>query len=514
MKKQLDTTLGRVTMYRLVLLVLATLAAYSVLLDLLGWLTFGVPAMLVTLAVTIGITYGVTWLFALAFRTRPHTESSLITGLLLYFLFWPTLATPDLAGIALAAAVAAASKFLLAIRGRHIFNPAATGALVIGLTGLNVATWWAATPAMLPAVVVGIALVLYRTGKLWFAVIFLAVSTAIISTQLLAAGSAAAGALLQPLVSRPGLFFVGFMLTEPLALPPRRWQQLSMAAVVGVLFAVPFDIGPLYHSPELALLIGNALAFLAGQRRGLALTFTGARELTPTSREYRFSLAAPARFRAGQYMELTVPPRSLGRRADSRGTRRVFSLTSDPREAGRLDGGHVTFGLRLPEPPATASTFKGSLNALRPGERIRATRIGGDFVLPPGPEPLLLLAGGVGITAFMSQLRDLARVEPDRNVVLIYAASTPAELGYRQELTVMATSMPNLRLLVLASEDAGIGEYLGSGYPSADQLAAAAPDLAGRRIYVSGSPSFVAHAKASAKAAGGRRVRTDTFLGY
>jgi ferredoxin-NADP reductase len=213
-------------------------------------------------------------------------------------------------------------------------------------------------------------------------------------------------------------------------------------------------------------------------------------------------------------MELTVPPHRLGLRADSRGTRRVFSLTSDPRDAGRHDGGHVTFGLRLPEPPAIASTFKGSLNALRPGERIRATRIGGDFVLPSGPEPLLLMAGGVGITPFMSQLRDLTTVEPDRDVVLIYAASTPAELGYRQELMVLATSMPNLRVLVLASEDAGIGEYLGSGYPSADQLAVAAPDLAVRRIYVSGSPAFVAQAKASAKAAGGTRVRTDTFLGY
>ncbi len=225
------------------------------------------------------------------------------------------------------------------------------------------------------------------------------------------AGTAAGDALLQPLISRPGLFFVGFMLTEPLTLPPRRWQQLSLAAVVGVLFAVPFHIGPLYHSPELALLIGNALAFLAGQRRGLALTFPGARE--PDAHQLRIPLKP-------------CLARPLPRRPVQ----------------------------RLPEPPATASTFKRSLNALRPGERIRATRIGGDFALPPGPEPLLRLAGGVGITPFMSQQRDLVMVAADRDVVLVYAVSTPEELGYRQELKVLASSMPNLRLLVLGSEAA------------------------------------------------------------
>ncbi|HCC38717.1 MAG TPA: oxidoreductase, partial [Arthrobacter bacterium] len=41
----LDTLLGKYTMYRLILLVLAALAAYSLLLNALGWLTFGIPQM-------------------------------------------------------------------------------------------------------------------------------------------------------------------------------------------------------------------------------------------------------------------------------------------------------------------------------------------------------------------------------------------------------------------------------------------------------------------------------------
>ena len=44
-------------MYRLVLWVLAVLAAYSLLLNVLGWLTFGLPEMMAHLALCLGLTY-------------------------------------------------------------------------------------------------------------------------------------------------------------------------------------------------------------------------------------------------------------------------------------------------------------------------------------------------------------------------------------------------------------------------------------------------------------------------
>ena len=66
------------------------------------------------------------------------------------------------------------------------------------------------------------------------------------------------------------------MLTEPLTLPPRRWQQLALAAVVGALF-VPYNLGFVANSPELALLAGNAVAFAVGQRGGVRLAFVASR---------------------------------------------------------------------------------------------------------------------------------------------------------------------------------------------------------------------------------------------
>ena len=50
--------------------------------------------------------------------------------------------------------------------------------------------------------------------------------------------------MLWPLLwSSPFLFLGAFMLSEPLTLPPRRWQQLTVAAVVGVLAGWPIDLG-------------------------------------------------------------------------------------------------------------------------------------------------------------------------------------------------------------------------------------------------------------------------------
>jgi Na+-transporting NADH:ubiquinone oxidoreductase subunit NqrB len=230
-KSRMDSWLGRFTMYRLILWVLAILAAYSMVLEMLGWLTFGLSEMIAHLAVCLGLTYGANRLLATLFQIKPHSESSLITGLLLYFLFWPSLAVLDLAGIALACVLASASKYALAFRGRHIFNPAAAGAFITSFTGLNVATWWAATPAMLWLLVPGVFLIVYRTRKVLMAGTFLLVATSIICVELLRVGMTFDSALWQALAQRPLLFFVGFMLTEPLTLPPRRWGCLCGAVL-------------------------------------------------------------------------------------------------------------------------------------------------------------------------------------------------------------------------------------------------------------------------------------------
>ncbi len=68
-------------------------------------------------------------------------KSGLITGLIL-----ANITSPSQLHIALLASLAAiASKHIVKLNRRHIFNPAASGALIAGFLGLGV-SWWAANP--------------------------------------------------------------------------------------------------------------------------------------------------------------------------------------------------------------------------------------------------------------------------------------------------------------------------------------------------------------------------------
>lgn len=504
-----DTVLGRVTMYRLVTLSLSTLALYAFVLSLIGVVFYTPLELLATLATLLVVGYLSNRLFGALFRVHPHGESSIITSLLLFFILWPGIELAELAWIAVAAVVASAGKYLVAIRGRHVFNPAALAALVMSVLasylvvpGISPSVWWVANPYLVPGVIILGGLVLIRTKRLTMALLFIVVSWALVAIRLVAGGQDLGAALLTPLVSYPILFLAAFMLTEPLTLPPRRWQQLGEAAVVAVLFSVPFMIDQVASTPELALLIGNALAVIVARRRGLRLRLEGTRALTPTAVEYRFSSKRPIPFAAGQYVELTLPHRG----ADVRGTRRVFSIASPPE-----DDGTIRVAMRIPE---RASSFKRALGSMPVGTSLAATGVWGDFVLPKDSDkPLLLIAAGIGITPFASQLSRLHLRGEQRDIVLVYVVSDPLELAYAAELQTWGT-----RVLVAGpAADAPLPAgwtTIGPGRVDHDRLAAALPDLASREVFISGPPAMVDTLKPALHGIGVGRVRTDAFTGY
>ena len=496
----LDRILGRVTMYVLVIIALSVLAAAAIVGSLIGQISYSPLEILASAAVLIVVTNASNWLIGRLFRVAPQTSSSIITALLLLFIFAPTLEPAGLGTLAIAGVVASATKFLLAIRGRHVFNPAAAAAFIVGLVppllGATFVTWWVGTSFMLPFALVAALAILFRTRKLWLGLVFVAVATVGWGVTFAGNGLAFADGLTFALLQYPTIFFAGFMLSEPLTLPPRRWQQLLEAVLVGVLFALSFHVGVLSASPQFALLVGNVLAFAFGQRRGIRLSYVGKKQLAPTSWEFEFAPKSPVRFTPGQFMELTLPHE----KPDARGWRRVFSIASVP-------GDTVRFGIRLPE---KSSTFKRALLALEPGTAISGTSVGGDFVLPKGDAPLLLVAGGIGITPYISQLEQ-AR---GRDTAVVYAISTPDDLAYADVLAkagcssvtvVSATKPPKLPKGWTWAEARRL---------TGDQLLAAVPDVRSRHTYLSGAPAMVGDLKKALRRAGVRRIHTDVFIGY
>ena len=499
--------LGRMSMYRLVLLALAGLAVTAFVLSLFG-LVGPTPLELVATLVVLAAACSLVDAAAQRLLKLPwRVESSLITAHILLFVLRPSVELLPLAGIAAGGAVASLSKYLLAWRGRHIFNPAAVGATVVTLTGIGTSAWWVGSPALaLPVLLLG-GLVLLRTEKVRIIAVFwlIAVAVAFVRTsaQYQQAGLPIVGGelLWQVVTQSPFLFLGAFMLSEPLTMPPRRWQQLTVAAVVGVLAGWPIDIGIMTLGQERALLVGNLVAFFFAWRASVSLTLTDRADLTPTVRQLSFRTKRRLSFVPGQFLELEVPHHH----PDARGTRREFSIVSAPAELPAL---RIAFR----EGSGSQSSYKKALAAVQPGDPLAVTGVWGDFVLPRREtSPVLMVAAGIGVTPFVSQLTQLRLTGQERDIVLVYVASEASELAFRDELTAAGVPV----IVFTRDQPADLPphwQWARGVRLDADGLLRVVPDIAARHAYISGPPRLIAELAPALEKA--RSITTDAFSGY
>src|SRR6266705_2801117 len=155
----IDNFLNRITTYRLVLYYLIFLVVAGVALSLFGFLPFKPLDLLVSLSVLVFLCWIANGVFAKVFHVPANTESLYITAFILALIITPRSPSRYLsAGSAIflwAGVWAMASKYLLAIRRKHIFNPAALSVAIAAFTLNQAAGWWVGTLAMMPFVLLG-----------------------------------------------------------------------------------------------------------------------------------------------------------------------------------------------------------------------------------------------------------------------------------------------------------------------------------------------------------------------
>src|SRR5690606_19138619 len=122
--------------------------------------------------------------------------------------------------------------------GRHIFNPAAFGVVLLGLCGFATELWWVGSEVLFFFLVAAFVIIIIRLEKVVLALTYLAVANAMTVSALMYGGQSFFDAVHTSFVSYPFLFLITFMLVEPLTLPPRRRQQYGVALLVAVLSAL------------------------------------------------------------------------------------------------------------------------------------------------------------------------------------------------------------------------------------------------------------------------------------
>jgi glycine betaine catabolism B len=499
-----DRTLNRITMYRLMLYYAAGLLAVGFGLSFFGFAPGDPMALAFSTALVVAVCWASNRLLALVLRLPVNTESVYITALIVVLIMPPATATEimGIAGLTLASVVAIASKFALAIRRKHIFNPVALGVAASALILDQPATWWVGgNLALLPFVLIGGLLVVRKLQRFdmvgSFVLANLAVTLA--TTSLSGFGEA----LIQSVLYSP-LLFAGFaMLTEPLTAPQGRVARIAFGIIVGALCSPNLHVGELYLTPEIALLIGNVFAYAVSPKGRFKLTLVRIEKMTSGCYDFVFRPDRKLDFRPGQYLDWTLDVD----KPDNRGNRRPFTIASAPSE------GEIRLGVKFYQNP---SAFKRSLSAMKPGDAIYASQLAGDFTLPADRSAkLAFIAGGIGVTPFRSMVQDLIDRQDERSLVVLYGNDKADEIAYAD---VFDRAVRELGIkTVYAVTDAPVERpNMHKGFIDAALIQREVPDFKERTFYISGPRAMVVRFRRVLKELGvdRSRIKEDFFPGF
>ncbi|MBG1230800.1 hypothetical protein [Aestuariivirga litoralis] len=499
----IDDFLNHTTMYRLVVYYVGVLLALDFGLGL-GGLSPHDPAQLTFSLAIICISSWVTnKALAALLRIPANAESIWITALIIAVIMAPV-GSQDwagMAGLAGASAVGIASKFLLALNRKHIFNPVAVGVVFSAYVIDSPATWWVGGSVyLLPAVLLGGLLILRKLQRFGMFAAYMVAQLLVIAMT--SDPSQYSMLLNETFLSSP-LLFLGFaMLTEPLTAPTGKWPALAFGALVGVLSAPPLHIGDFYFSPELALMVGNVLAWATNSKHRYRLVLQRIERTAAGCYDYVFQSDRPLRHRPGQYIDWTMNVA----KADSRGNRRTFTIASSPGE--RV----VRLGVKFyPQP----SAYKQAMLNMRPGQVVYGAQLAGEFVLPDTEEKLAFIAGGIGITPFRSMVGHMLEEQDKRDVTLFYGNNSADEISY-SELFDAATDMLNFKTVYAVADSSASHGPFHRGFIDAALIAREMPDYMERVFYISGPRKMVlSFQKILAELGVSRsKIRTDFFPGF
>jgi len=204
-------------------------------------------------------------------------------------------------------------------------------------------------------------------------------------------------------------------------------------------------------------------------------------------------------FQAGQYINLFVE-------IDGIRTSRPYSISSSPARIGYYD---IT--VRRNKDGFVSEYLLGHI---RQGDIFESSGPSGNFIYNPlfHGDDLVFLAGGSGITPFMSMIRDVAEKGLQRNIHLVYGSLDQDDIIFHDELCTIANRHKNIRYTPVISNPPQGYDGL-SGFITADLMKDLLGDISKKTIYMCGPEAMYVFCLKELDNLGveKRKIRTEVF---
>lgn len=220
---------------------------------------------------------------------------------------------------------------------------------------------------------------------------------------------------------------------------------------------------------------------------------------------FQFEKPAGFEFMAGQHMDLglTAHPTS-----GDDNMIHTFSFTTAPHED------HLAIATRMRD-----SQYKNALKALLPGAELSFDGPFGNFLLhEKTARPAVMLVGGIGITPFISMIKDALHRNTGHTMYLFYSNRRPEDTAFLKELQALSLQHKNFILIpTMTDMDQSAKPWEGETERiSKEMFDRYAPDRDDAVYYTAGPAGMVAAMRALLNESGVSNddIRTEEFSGY
>lgn len=230
----------------------------------------------------------------------------------------------------------------------------------------------------------------------------------------------------------------------------------------------------------------------------------GHEDVADRTKAFYFRRPAGFQFRAGQYIDVTLldPPQT-----DAKGNTRTFSLVNAP------SADTLIIATRMRD-----TAFKRVLASPPLGLYVNIKGPMGSFCLQKDASlPTILMAGGIGITPFMSIIADASARKLSHELFLFYSNRQPKDAPFLDQLVHVSSLNQHFHFVPTMTETAGSNVWKGeSALLSPDLISRHVPGFLHAHYFIAGPPAMVAGVSQSLSQAGVEEgdIRADEFFGY